>query len=194
MDLGSTIPGAEGITYTGSRPARPARCASRRRQPFDGYDAPGRPPVQARGDGRGRGRPACRPAPLTTRPWTSGPTAPPEVGAGREPRGGIRTDDNGYGQPGRKSRRSPHTPGSRRTYAFRVGHPRQGARGAPSPTTDRPRAGLSVATAGRRSAGGPPVDDTGRGGPSRCGILTSTTRAVRVDAAPAVRRVRRPGC
>ena len=102
---------------------------------------------------------------LTTRPWTSGPTAPPGVGAGTYHGERERTDDNGYGQPEPKSRTDPQHPPDRRTYAFRVGCPTSGARGAPSPR--QPATGRSTGSDRREGlAGGSRFRDAGRGGPS----------------------------
>ena len=80
-------------------------------------------------------------------------------GASRSRRGGgpwgeIRTEENGCGQPERKSRRNPQHPPDRRTNAFASAVPVK-APGAPLHHDNRPRAGPSVATVGRRSAGGP---------------------------------------
>ena len=104
------------LPMRGSRPARQARCASRRRRPFDEYDAPGRPPVQAppaMGGDVGAPRAVRLPPHNPTMDLRSHGAS--RSRRGKENHGGeIRTDDNGYGQPGRRAE------GTRSTYRIDV--------------------------------------------------------------------------
>ena len=170
------------------------------RRPFDEYDARGRPPVQAPPAVGGEcGRPACRPAPSSTRPWTSGPTAPPEVGAGRRNHGRVeRGGENGYGQPGRRASRTHRIDVLTRSRRLSP----SGARGAPSPR--QPATGRSIGsdrrpkvcrrTCGRRyrprrtiTMRNPDQHDGSGARRRRAGRSTSTTPRVRTDAVHAPR-------
>ena len=177
----------------------------------------GRPPRPA-GTGSPRLRPSVPTAHPRTRPLRM--TPPPAVGrdegaprahrlpppnltldlrsrrASRSRRGGDGTTGGESGEErmgiGERGRRASRT--HRIVVRTRSRPPSPfGRPGRPFPTTT----GHGPVYRSRPSAeglpGGPPVHDAGHGGPSRCGTLV-TARAVRVDNAPAVRRVRRPGC
>ena len=141
--------------------------------------------------GRGCGAPRVPSGSLLTRSWTSGPTAPPGVGAGRTT--GRRTDGRQWvWTAGTEKPKEPAAPTGSTYLRVRVGYPRQGALGAPSP-----RQAATGRSSGSEHRQGLPVDLSSTIPPRRAtthaGFQTSTSGSVRVQTAPAVRRVRRPG-
>ena len=123
---------------------------------------------------------------LSTRPWASRANCASRSRSREDvPREGRAGGEKVYRRPGRRN----HAP-DRRTYAFASAIPVR-APGAPIHDDERPRADLSVATVGRGFAGGRVSTMVAAAGHHPCGIQTSTTGAVRIPVAPAVRRVRR---